>query len=442
MKTGFIFEEKSEMKQPIGGWMLRLVLSFCVVLAVKIVSFAQNAVQFDTEKGIVNAIATYNADVRQSILVASQYPQVFADIRRLKDKEQTSFHTLISNFSQEKQGWFYELTRYPDLLHTLAIKPDGLKRDDVGNLLPNKEQTLEKAAWRLYRFHKADLVEADNLNQQADEAYNKLLGSLELPVKVAFQNLVKYPDVMSILTNNLALTTEVGKQYVADKEAYNQFLAAKHDSLVIQNDREVAYYKKQLDENPQAKAELTQAAKDYAQENGYIVPNTSNYYNQNYYVNPYSFWFGYPYWYGSPLWYPSAYWGGFGFNYGLGGLGFYGFPTFGFTNWFFNGGYYYRYPTLYRHLGNYYRNTIVNNRVVVPATRGFMNAAREHYSPNTSARTNYSRGFNSDFRNSTSSGRVFNGAATGSFNRGGFSGGGFNSGRMGGGFSGGRGGRH
>jgi hypothetical protein len=85
--------------------------------------------------------------------------------------------------------------------------------------------------------------------------------------------------------------------------------------LVVQNQAQLAAYKRELDKNPQAKQELNQAAKDFARSNGYILPNGQIAYGSGYgygYANPYSYWFGYPYWYGSALWYPGAYWGSFG----------------------------------------------------------------------------------------------------------------------------------
>jgi hypothetical protein len=65
-------------------------------------------------------VASYDADVRESILTASQYPVVLVNIQNVHNQAQNSFQNVIKDFSQKKQGWFYELTRYPDLLHTLA----------------------------------------------------------------------------------------------------------------------------------------------------------------------------------------------------------------------------------------------------------------------------------------------------------------------------------
>ena len=341
--------------------------------------FAQKS-KLETENGMLTAVATYNADIRKNILTACQNSDVLSDIQALREKDQAAFQNLIGGFEQRKQGWFYELTRFPDLLHKLASQRKGLSRSDVAAMLPTQDTNLEEAAWQLYRSNNEDLVQADRLNQQAGESFDGLLQNLDGNVKNAYRNLAKYPDVMVFLINNKELAGRLGDHYKVDREGLNQTLSIKHDSLSLENDRQMALYKKQLEEDPDAVKEMNQASEEYANENGYILPQNQNYYNNNnYYSNPYSFWFGYPYWYGSPLWYPGAYWNSFGFSYGLGGFGYYGYPSWGFSNWFYNRGYYRHYPSLYRQFGNYYNHNYGRGRGYYSSNRGFMSAANRHY---------------------------------------------------------------
>jgi hypothetical protein len=94
-----------------------------------------------------------------------------------------------------------------------------------------------------------------------------------------------------------------------------------------------------------------------------------------------SFWFGYPDSYGSPLWYPSAWGYGTGFAYGLGGnFMLFGLPSIGFSNWFFNRGYY-AYPHLYNRFNTYYGSVIGQHRYWAPGKSGFMSAAHRTFSP-------------------------------------------------------------
>jgi hypothetical protein len=69
-----------------------------------------------------------------------------------------------------------------------------------------------------------------------------------------------------------------------------------------------------------------------------------------------------------------------GFYFGLGGL--YGFPSYGFSFWFYNGGYYQRYPHLYRQFGIYYRDNATRAGLATTvSSRGFINVATSHYRP-------------------------------------------------------------
>ncbi len=122
-----------------------------------------------------------------------------------------------------------------------------------------------------------------------------------------------------------------------------------------------------MEKDPKAMKELREASNDYS---------SNPYYNNPYYY-PYSYWFGYPYWYSYPMWYPGMFWYYPGFYFGVGGL--YGFPSYGFSFWFYNGGYYERYPHLYNQFGTYYRSNIATTRVTGTVNRGFMGVATTHY---------------------------------------------------------------
>lgn len=385
---------------------LLLLSSFFVV--------GQNA-QLETDQGMTNAIATYDTDVRQAILSASQYPQILTALQQRQTQTESFFQYMIGGFRQAKQGWFYTLTRYPNLIHNLATLPDGQDKDAVYKLLPNQDPDLQKAAWKLYHNEKADLVEVDNLQSEAQKAFDTSIQDLDTPTQGAFRKLATMPDVLSLLTGNTDLTTKLGQKYKDNPAQVTTDLATLHDSITLKNQTEMANFKKALAENPQAQQEFNQAVKDYAAANGYQVSN-QYYGNGNYYMNPYSYWFGYPSWYGSPMWYPGA----FAYNSGfyMGASFGYGFPYYGFSNWFMNSGYYYRYPTLYRHAGNYF---VHNN--YAPRYGGYGNGGMRYGGGYTQANRGqaYSNGGNYSRSYGNSS---FGGNRGGGFSGGGFSGGG------------------
>jgi len=340
--------------------------------------------QLETDKGIAASIAPYNADVRQDILLASEYPQILTQLQ--KDQSQTIqiFHKLINGFDHSKQTWFYTITRYPDVLHTLATTPLKQNQEIIYKLLPNQDADLKEAAWKLYSTEYNNLVKLDNINISSGQNFNNTIQNLSESVKAAFQKLSTMPDILTLLTNNIELTTRLGEHYKIDPLELNNRLAAIHDSLNVQNQYETAAYKKQMAEDPKTTGELNQAAKDYAKENDIDVPAQQNYDTDqtDYYANPYSYWFGYPDWYSYPLWYPGSFWYDSGIYYGAGGFGIWGLPGYGFSHWFFNNGRFNRYPSVYRQYGNYYRSNITENRYMGSVNHGFMGSANAHFNPN------------------------------------------------------------
>ncbi len=362
---------------------MALFLSFTALVSAQIN-------QLETDKGIAASIAPYNADVRHAILEACQYPQTLTTIQKNQSQTVESFHNIISGFDQKKQVWFYTLTRYPDLMHTLATLPKHQNKEDIYKLLPKKDADLQEAAWKLYSDENNDLKKLDDINISAQKDFDKTIQNLDAPTKAAFQKLSTMPDVLTLLTNNIDLSTRLGEHYKSNPQELNSRLAALHDSLNVQNQYEIAAYKQQMADDPKATEELSQAAKDYAKENDIDVPAQQNndMNNADYYAYPYSYWFGYPDWYSYPLWYPGSFWFETGLYVGIGGIGIWGLPGFGFSHWFFNGEHYNRYPNLYRQYGNYYRGNIHENRVMGSVNHGFMGNANNHFNPNGGNRLN------------------------------------------------------
>ena len=333
---------------------------------------------------IVSAIAPYRDDVRRSILLASEQPQVLTSLAQQRANAQQVFNGVIQSYGQTKQAWFYDLSRYPDILHGLATLPAGSDESSVKALTKNLATDIQESSWKLYRHHHDDLVRVDNINQQAQQGFDNLISPLDVPTQNAFRQLIDMPDVLSQLTDQLDKTTQLGEAYRANPEQVTNDLTALHDSLAVQNHQELSDYQRELNNDPQAKQELQQAGQAYAQANGYntgINPNPAWINSSYYYQNPYPYWFGYPYWYASPMWYPSAWWYGTGFYYGMGGnMVLFGLPSLGFSNWFFGAGYSV-YPHLYNRFNTYYSHNIGEHRIWTAGNTGFMTAARRAFSP-------------------------------------------------------------
>lgn len=353
-----------------GAWrsLFYRFLFWLLLFMAAAVAFAQST-KLETSEGLNNAVASYDANVRQSILIASQHPSVLLQLQKWQDQTMALFQKMIGKFRQQKQEWFYTVTRYPELLHQLAVLLTKQTKDDVYKLLPNQDPDLKEATWKLYRNEKKNLIKLDNIRLSANSEFESSVAHLNAQAREAFQKMQNRPDVLTLLTNNISLTAKLGERYKTNPGELTNQLAMLHDKLEIQNEQEAAAFKKQMESDPKAMKELRQASNAYK----------NNGYNNSPYYYPYSYWFGYPYWYPYPMWYPAMYWYYPGFYFGVSGL--YGFPSFGFSYWLYNGGYYMRYPHLYRSLGEYYQNNVVTRRVITPVNRGFANVAITHYNP-------------------------------------------------------------
>jgi hypothetical protein len=340
----------------------------CIVIAFLLLLSADNFAQTsysETDQGIVASIAAYDGEVRRAILKASEYPEVLTQLQRSQSQSVTLFQETIERLNRTQQTLLYILTRYPDLIRNLADLPSKQSEDVVYKLLPNQDPDLKTAAWKLYRYEKKYLVKIDNIQVAIEREFDRIIQQVDQSGKVAFQKLIKMPDVLTLLTNNVGLATRLGENYKNDSSQLINHLAALHDSLEVQNQYEATFFKKHMTDYPQAMKEFKKANDAYAKSNGY---NPDNPY---YYGNPYSYWFGYPWWYTTPIWYP----GGFGYNPAF----YFGFPSYGFSYWFFHEGHYRKYPRLYRKFGNYYYDNLSDNRVMGSINRGLMAVAHEHY---------------------------------------------------------------
>lgn len=338
------------------------------------------------EQSIVPTVAPYSEEVRNNILIATQYPEVLEKVAKIREYTTQGFQNTIEGYAQKKQSWFYEVSRYPELMHTLATLPRKQSQEQINGLLSNPSKELQEAAWKLYRKHHSDLVAVDNLNQQAITSFSRLISPLNPDAQQAFKTLQEMPDVLSILNDHGDLTARLGADFKNDPDGTRQKLADAHNKIEADNKQDYENYKKELAQDPQAQQEYDQAAQQYARNKGYSYPAPTGDKVINYYSNPYSYWFGYPSWYGAPMWYPGAFGFGGGMYYGMGLYG-YGFPTLGFSNWFFGGAYRY-YPHLYRTYGNYYRNHYITRRRYGSPGNGFTGAAGRHYNAEMGARSN------------------------------------------------------
>ena len=309
----------------------------------------------------VDAIAMYPTETRKIIFQACGYPEVIAKLNAMQKNSQDAFEKLISSFSKEGQEKIWNLTRYVGLISDLVADPQ-MSEGEIKNILLNYPVEIDQTALEMRKTNYDLLVQIDKMNNSYDSAFELLMSDYPPEAVSAFREMIKMPDVLDILFNNMQYTVVVGDYYKKNPERVLHKTDSLNLVLTQKNTQEANDWKQSMNDNPQIQKEYTQAAQEYAQDNGYQpedynAPLTQDVTNYN--TNPYNWWFGYPSWYPYDYWNPYPYWYDWGFYYGPNGqIVFFGLPSPYFMEWYF---YYpnhcYKYAELSNHYYNYYYRT-------------------------------------------------------------------------------------
>ena len=374
----------------------------CLVLFVmqSILTYSQSyqdSLKQDNED-IISSIAPYPPDVRDAILNISQYTQKIVKIERIQARTSQQFQDLVSSYSREEQLKYYELSRYPDLVHELVDGPPKTL-DQVKPTLSNYPKEVVDAVSDLYPMHLNELQSMDKTYQSSQKALHKITEDLPADVQADFKKIVAKPEVMNLLTERIDLVVSLGEAYKNDPKGVKEKLDQLSEQLNTQNQKDLDDYKTQVANDPKMQEEMKKSAQDFANgkgDNQNQPTVVNNYYSSNYSPYPYPYWFGYPYWYSYPIWYPMPLYYYTGFYLGGGGsVVVVGLPSRFYSGWFFNYGYRH-YPRYYRYCNNYYtaHRTFVNVNVY----RGFNSTVNNHFSRVSNTRINRELNVNRNVR--------------------------------------------
>src|SRR5258706_4184986 len=367
---------------------MKVTKGLCLVLflTTSILTYAQSyqdSLKKDDED-IISSIAPYPPDVREAILNVSQYPQKIVKLERIQARTSQSFQDLVSNYSREEQMKYYELGRYPDLVHQL-VEGSPKTLEQVKPMLGNYPKEVTDAVTNLYPMHLADLESMDKTYQSSQKALHRITEDLPSDVQADFKKIIGKPEVMNLLTERIDLVVSLGEAYKNDPKGTKEKLDQLSAQINDQNQKDLADYKDKVASDPKMQEEMKKSAQDFAdsndqdQQNQNQPPVVNIYYSSNYSPYPYPYWFGYPYWYSYPMWYPMPLYYYTGYYVGLGGsIVVVGMPSRMYSGWFFNYGYH-RYPRFYGYCNNYYagHRTFVNN---INVYRGFNTTVNNHFS--------------------------------------------------------------
>jgi hypothetical protein len=322
-----------------------------ILLTLSIFSYdvlAQSENNFDSEdSSAFNTLSLYPQSVRSPILESCQYPELLLKIQNLQKKTSKKFQDLIFDYFKSEQKNFWELSRQPGLIKKIAEGGHKSKSEleSIASEYPEElKETIIKYGDRFF----TDIDAINKLDQRSQSEFNALLKGYPSSAQEAMRQLIKQPEIVGLLCDNMRVTVTIGDLYKKDKEKLTNTM----DSISLANAtlkaKELKDWKEGLENNPETKNEMLQAAKEFSKENDNYNENADV--NINYVVNPYPYWFGYPWWYSYPYWYPNPYWYDWGFYVGPTGFVYVGLPSPFFTHWYFSHHHHHYY---YNHFSDY-----------------------------------------------------------------------------------------
>ena len=359
--------------------MKQLFLILSVTISITI--YSQNdAALFDNlvsdRTSIIPILFSYPDSIRQTILVASTYPQAFSRLDEIQKASSDSFQKLISAYSKNRQKQLWEITRYPGLITTL-IDNKGKTKEELDEILKKYPESVKKHSLYFMKNEYPLLVNMENIHHSFEAQYHELTSGFPYKEKQAFNTLLRYPEIITGLSENIKTTITLGDLYKRNPEMVQRKTDSISNILAKENGIEYEDWKNGIQKDPALQKELKDVARKYSKENSnsntyeddiYVGSNDQQQNDQqqnnpqnagnNLNVYPYPYWSGYPNWYGSNYWYPYPWWYQTGFYWPLWGssMMFYGMPRYHFGAWYYNQprNFYNRYPNTSNYFQNHY----------------------------------------------------------------------------------------
>lgn len=318
----------------------------------------------EENKKSVEALVLYPPETRLSILEATRHPELLIKMQDMKSRTSTAFRTLIEDFPRSTQEVFYDLSRYPGLTERLVAHQQDARaiRKDL-EVLPESNR---EDAFGVVTRQMATLVQIHQLDRTTNAAFDRLLSGYATSTRMAFEQLLRLPEVVDLLNEDLRFTILVGETYrdnpdwvIRQMDSLNLVVARNHAT-------EVENWQKTIENDPAAQSELKAAAEEYAKENGYVSEISDDLYAEEgyyteedepaavfHYYEPYPYWYGYPWWEPYPRWHPYPWWWDWGCQFYPGQVVVVYLPSYHFMQWYFD---YPHHHVYYNHLSTHFVN--------------------------------------------------------------------------------------
>lgn len=341
---------------------IRTVLTFLLVTAAAAVygqaGLSSFSAVYRQDSATVSSIARYPDSLRRAMFTASLWPQALLRISQQQKETSADFRRALTDESQSTQQALWELARYPDLVNKLA--QGGKKsKEEISALSAGYPEKIRQYALDNGRSSYNTLVAMSRVQADFDRSFEAVLKEFPVEARGAYRRMLGSPETFDLLSDNIKTAILLGELYRKDPAGLARQADSMNLALAQQHTRDVEDWKKSLDNDPEAKKELKEAAQEYADQNGY----SSSEYNSttvvivhDYVYAPYPYWAGYPWWYTTPYWYAYPWWYNWGYYYDpFGNIVVWNVPSYQFSYWYFHGcHHHYYHHHLSEHMYDYY----------------------------------------------------------------------------------------
>ncbi len=332
----------------------------------------------EEERESIEALVLYPEETRNAILELSMYPELLVRISAIQQSSRDKFIDALSPLSSKDQKLIWDLTRFPGLIKAMVSAHHEDR--DIHKCLENYPLEAHSDARVAFRKHLTVLEDIVQIETDSKKGFEEVVSYYPENTRFAFYHLLELPEVLSILSDNLRLVVLAGDIYKRNPEWILRMADSLNLEIARQQAQDLADWKSELENDPEAQSEMVAAAEEYAGEyiydDVYYDPVDDDiYYDdeevvivEKHYYHHFPYWFGYPTWFEYPRWRYHPYWWDWGFYFSprrtciVVGL-----PSFHFTRWYFHHPHHHHYYPHYtnRFVHHYYGHRTSTTSITV-----------------------------------------------------------------------------
>lgn len=284
----------------------------------------------------INTIALYPKSIRDDLFKVSTHSEGIVKLNVIQKKSKEAFRKKLENLPKEVQKKVWNISRFENLI------PQLLEMDDNNNLetvLSKYPKAIHDDAVSVFVNNRDILPYLDHIYQDFETSFSIIISVYNSEDQLAFRHLMKTPELVGLLLDNLNLAVSLGDIYKTDSTLLHHQFDSLQTLLAQHQLKEKEEWKEEMTNNPEAQKEFIESTQEFDKELSYTaeeLKETDQASSPSFDDLPYSYWSGHPWWLEPDYWYPYPYWYHYGFYYRQHRIIWIGIPSWHFIRWHFH----------------------------------------------------------------------------------------------------------